>query len=497
MKRVFYRALTVFLLSIIAGALAAQPAASQDPYLVLVGTRKLESFDAEFHIGLVAEDSDPEIAAENTEKLNDALDAMWPAGVFTFAHGAPGPVLLPISFAAKEFYFAGELKTATRNGGALIGGGGFGYPLGSGEFGASFPLNTGGAITRFTRIDSDESAGGALLRLRGAGFRIDRIQFNGQPLPGNIHSGTGELNQYGILLEGRDSPPTGKHVIGQIGITGCSKAIAFLAGYDDEGGFVSTETHADQSHWQDVFVHGCRTAVWSNNQQAVWHHFGKLVVGATANVEPETILDVERGGLWKIDMLAVGPFPTTVLRVKDFSPNASRFDIHIFRDGAPGIAIDSIVNDLGEPIEVTCHEPHGLSNGNQAAIERVSAAANGTRTVTVLSSTVLRLDGTSGTGTGSYNGGGLLKRKQRLTLFEFAGNDPQPWKDWDVRFSGSIATEDDAIAMDQGDIAILNSAPGALPTEKMWFDINNLEHANLPNGYKWEVVGAWRRLVPE
>ena len=93
-------------------------------------------YDAEQHIGLVAENATENVAAANTLKLNGALAAMHAQGSFDFARGPRGPVRLPIVFAAKSFFFKGELQTSVKVGsGALTGGGGVGYPLGDGDFG--------------------------------------------------------------------------------------------------------------------------------------------------------------------------------------------------------------------------------------------------------------------------------------------------------------------------------------------------------------------------
>jgi hypothetical protein len=47
-------------------------------------------------------------------------------------------------------------------------------------------------------------------------------------------------------------------------------------------------------------------------------------------------LDVKDGGLWEIRSMGIGGWDTTLLRLKGFSPNACRFDIHFYRDGGAG-----------------------------------------------------------------------------------------------------------------------------------------------------------------
>ena len=81
-------------------------------------------YDAESDLGLVPYDPDPEVAEQNAEQLNAALAAQWRGGEFQFRDGTQGPILQPITFSAKTFYFAGEIRTTRRGGHTLIGGGG-------------------------------------------------------------------------------------------------------------------------------------------------------------------------------------------------------------------------------------------------------------------------------------------------------------------------------------------------------------------------------------
>jgi hypothetical protein len=426
----------IALFAVLAGSMLSS-AQAQDEQRAPNPSAPRHSFDAEYHIGLVANDAREAVAAANTARLNAALEATTAHGSFDFARGPRGPVLLPIVFAAKTFYFKGELKSAVRVGsGALLGGGGAGYPLGDADLG---PRGLGGATTRFVRIDPVE--GGAVLRLRGAGLTLRNIELFGRRLGTNLHAGSGLRSTYGIAMEGRNYPATGKHNIADVAIVDCEQAIAFLPGNaNDAGELVKDEAHADESMWGRITVFNCGRAVVSTNQQASWHHFQHLKVLGGAD-PTDVILDVERGGTWRIDMLMVGVSNVTVLRVKDFSQNMSRFDIaslyrdHFTLEEKPIQAVSS-----GSPIEITCPN-HGFRTGRMVRIGGVegNAAANGTWKITVPagSTDTFLLDGS--TASGAYTRGGKATLAQRITLFEFAGKNPQPWMRWSVRINGHFS----------------------------------------------------------
>jgi hypothetical protein len=479
-------------------------------------------YDAERDLGLVAFDASDTVAEDNCDKLNAALEAQWHGGEFTFADGTNGPILNAIVFSAKTFYFKGEIKTTIRGGNSLIGGGGRGFVRGDEEFGTAAG-NNGGAVTRFVRLDG--AAGGAVLRLKGSGMYCTNIDFHGRasgdnPNKGtktitgasnatpivittssphgysngqlvtvfgvngndsadgtwaidNVTSTTFELEDsagsgtyagggtvadpmctYGILVEGRESGgplgasvSTGKHVFINYGVFGCQHGIAFLSGYDDGAGLVETFAHADESLWLDGRILGCFTAVWSNNDQAVVHTFLRLSVNATGAVPVNYVFDAQRGGLWKVSDLQLSPTPMTVLRVwsvqgdahgQHYSPNSARFEIHFYRDGG------------GDPGQI-------------------------------------------------------------FRLFEyFALSSGGVWPDasfrkWDIRFSGSIADAgatkyDSRYIVKLKDNSTSSDPVHYVPCTNIWFDVFNLpmnqDFDGTPlEGFTWETVGPWSRLV--
>ena len=223
-----------------------------------------------------------------------------------------------------------------------------------------------------------------------------------------------------------------------VAIVDCEQAVAFLNGYEtDAGEFVIEPAHADESVWGRMTVFNCGRAVVSTNEQATWHHFQHLKVVGGAD-PTDVIFDVERGGVWKVDMLTVGVIDTTVLRVTNFSQNMSRFDIDgIYRDHftLADHAISAASNT--SPIVISCAN-HGFKTGMKVRVTGVQGneAANGTWTISVPANATdsFSLDGSAGSG--AYTAGGSATRAQRITLFEFAGDNPQAWKRWSVRMSG-------------------------------------------------------------
>jgi hypothetical protein len=280
-------------------------------------------YDAEFDIGLVAEN--PAAAQANTERLTAALEAQWSGGAFKFKAGRLGPVLFPIRASAKEFFFAGTIETSTRIGGALYGFGSRGYAMTSGHYSPTGTL--GGATTRFTRLDGEK--GGAIIRLRGAGFILEGIELRGRPyLDDQTGEGpkTGTKTPVGVEVEGRAFPATGEHVIRNCAITDCNVGICARAGYYKAGKFERDENHADNSIVDGVLFYAVESCFRSENQQAVVWSFRDIDVrgwgGAGAN--DTVVCDIVRGGNIAIHGLSLNQGRTTIFKVHDYSPNNCR-----------------------------------------------------------------------------------------------------------------------------------------------------------------------------
>lgn len=265
------------------------------------------AYDAEADIGLVAYDDSDAVAAQNTSLLNAALDAMWRSGSFAFQTGPAGPILKPIFFDGKEFFFKGTIKGNKRIGGALHGFGARGYLMWSVSDTPGWPQ--GGARTIFTRIDGenatvyDETVGGvtmdwhaddgAILRLCGNGLRVSGIEFRGRPYLG---PSAGDSAPYGpndaswggtppyrtktpvgIEVEGSAWLSTGDHMLRDCSITECVVGICCRRGWYPANGQGTLTTWTSNSAGTLTMAtsgHGIpsdsyATLTWSGGRRAV------------------------------------------------------------------------------------------------------------------------------------------------------------------------------------------------------------------------------------
>jgi hypothetical protein len=294
-------------------------------------------YDAEAQIGLVPNNSDPGIAAANTARLNLALAAMRLGGKYYFIDRAAGPVLLPIVFSGKSFYFKGPILTSDRAGGALIG---VGHSYESGE--AAFAINgwPGGMVTKLIRIDGEN--GGPVIRLRGASFRLEGVELWGRRLllgiPG---TGLGTKTATLIEVEGRNQPATGRHIIRDVSLHEGAVGIRALAGYYEGNTFVPVENHADETSVEGTLECSALDTVFrSENLQAVFWNFERVIVnsfgyGVAGVSEDCVVLDMVRGGNVTIDNLQMNTSRATILKVTDpMAPNCNRYKVNFEWDHA-------------------------------------------------------------------------------------------------------------------------------------------------------------------
>jgi hypothetical protein len=78
----------------------------------------------------------------------------------------------------------------------------------------------------------------------------------------------------------------------------------------------------------------------------------------------------------------------------------------------------------------------------------------------------------------------------RLTAFEYFGKEPRDWKNFGADITLAISSERQA-----GTLSEFCRFNG-VPSDEIWFKGYNLEHVKEPAGYKWEIVGPYRRLMP-
>jgi hypothetical protein len=297
--------------------------------VVAAQPQQVHFYDAEAQIGLVPNNASPGVAAANTARLNLALSAMWSGGKYFFIDRPAGPVLLPIGFSGKAFYFKGTIITSARIGGSLIGTG-RGYEMS--EVGYAADSFYGGLTTRLIRIDGE--TGGPFIRLCGAGFTLEGFELWGRRLIlGGAGAGVGTRTQSLIEVEGRSFPAnSGRHVLRNLSLNEAQYGIRALAGYYDTNGvFQAHENHADNTLVQNIETFGIINSVFrSENGQAVSWRFDTVRVNDFGYGEEPIVFDIVRGGNLIADHVQLNLGKVTVLKVTDpLAPNANRYDIHL------------------------------------------------------------------------------------------------------------------------------------------------------------------------
>ncbi len=330
--------LRVFLvLLLLAGSTCAQtpPAPAQGSSHALLGgiyqispvtpppAPVLYCYDAEAHIGLVADDPTPAIARQNARRLTAALNAQWSGGKFQFIDGTTGPVLRPICCAAKEFFFAGPINTSTRIGGALLGFPSRSYIMSSDHYGPGGTL--GGAVTRFTDTDA-----GDLIVLRGAGFTLANFDLKGRPWP-TAAGPTGTPSDALVVIEGRSDNSSGKHSLRQLALNDARFGIRVLPGYYDRDGQLvplgdGRGAHGDETVCEQLNTANLASVFRCENEQAIGWSFRDVTVGGSKAFQP-IVFDLERGGALRADNVLLNQPTITLLRAGNYSGNTARIVI--------------------------------------------------------------------------------------------------------------------------------------------------------------------------
>jgi hypothetical protein len=242
-------------------------------------------------------------------------------GLFDYVHGSAGPILKPIYFSGKQFFFAGTIKLPIGVGVAIYGAGPTPAITSNILYG---PEGTIGMMTtRFTRIDGE--AGGAMLRIRGGGVVIYGITFQGRPYDLDFDGGgpsAGTRPEAAIEIEGRPVPPTARYCIQNCVLSDCVYGIVCRAGYyDDEEVFQPFELYADTGFVLNTTFYGCTTAFRSENQQAAGWSFNYIILTGWQgrNFLNMTAFDIQRGGALAADMVQLLYPSIVVFRVAEYS----------------------------------------------------------------------------------------------------------------------------------------------------------------------------------
>ncbi len=290
------------------------------------------TYDAEYHLGLVADD--PSAASENVSRFNDACEAMWHNGSYPFEGGlAPGPILKPIQFSAKEFFFDDTLIGSRRLGSRIFGSGGRSYGLP-----AEFYTNSdgyGGAITRFTRTTGE--TGTSMMRVRGSGMAIENISFRGRVFssgsgapddPGSLP--TGQTNTSICLeIEPYPSPSSSAYMIRDCSFDDFDIGICCRRFYyNGDGSTTDREDNADTSYVSGCIFNRCGTVFRSENVNSMCWRFSDT----SLNGLDMLVLDVDRGGMYVMDGLWCQIYrDLTLLKVAEYSQNNAYITINNFR----------------------------------------------------------------------------------------------------------------------------------------------------------------------
>ncbi len=158
-------------------------------------------------------------------------------------------------------------------------------------------------------------------------------------------------------VEGRDSPPSGRHRFKNQVCVDAGAAIKCLAGYyDATGNFVPCETHGDLSIVDGCETFNCDRLFWSQNQQSVIWKFRDCVVNVLGPKDC-VVADLERGGHVTFDGLTICHPRTTLFKLRDFSPNNCRLvcrDMHVDRSTQTDFHC-TLVDYSGPPYEWPIH----------------------------------------------------------------------------------------------------------------------------------------------
>lgn len=237
-----------------------------------------------------------------------------------------------ITIPAGYYYLGPTVMTPFRAGGVRIeGAGGFGTDSG-------FPVTL------------HHVGNGPALRLCGNGDTFERVRFLG--------TGSGPL----IEVEGRTSPPTGRHRFRDCAFQNAAVAIHCLGGWYDGGKFVADENHADMGLVECCETYNVGVFLRLENQQAVNWRLRDCAVNVLGASDRECcVVDCVRGGKVYVDRLTINHPRVTLARTgkaQDFSPNNCRL---VFRDVDRDLCWDHAANHWLTLLDCTADETYAQS----------------------------------------------------------------------------------------------------------------------------------------
>lgn len=279
-------------------------------------------YDAEYHVGIRADDDSDRAAADNSARLNDLLAAGKVNGSFPFV--APdfpaGPATHDVYFDRKTYFFKNPIITPDRVGliGILGNSGASCYAYGQNQYSKQGSMYRGGKVTRFIWKNAGDCR--SLFQVHGHGFNIHGIQLFARPYL--IESGNGPIGgscaPIGIEICGGGGVASGGHSFSDMTLLDCKKAIAATR---SDG-----EDHADNCHITKVNFCDAENCLYLDNQQAVCYNINSCRVTGFGNAHDTIFVNAFRGGNIWTRGLDINVPKFTLLQTSWFSSNQCEFD---------------------------------------------------------------------------------------------------------------------------------------------------------------------------
>jgi len=267
-------------------------------------------------------------AAFLSERVLDGRPFDLPEGtLYVYSQGVPAS-------ATRDCAFSGQLRSVDAGTGISLDG---------------HPTLTGHA-SRIVQLGT-----GPILRLRGLGFQAERpVEVVQAPETDAQKNGQWAATE----IEGRATPPTGRHSFAKLLFQNWAVPFHALAGYyDKDGKFVKDENHADNCLVKACETFNCGGLFRSDNEQAVQWRFTEncKINGRRSDFSDFCIADLRRGGCLGLHGLTFEDSRIVIFRLKEFSPNASRLyctDFYWDRILDPSANL-CLVEYVGDPVAAT------------------------------------------------------------------------------------------------------------------------------------------------
>jgi hypothetical protein len=259
--------------------------------------------DAESQLGVVAGNDSQAVAHENTRRVESCRTS--------------------IEFAAKQFFFEIPVHYYP-NGGRITGAGGAG--LREPEDVALTDNNPNFIFgTRFDCVNPE--SGADFIVGSGTGQRVRDVQIYGERWRTPHDKLTGKHAASCIAMEGRDQPPSGRHLIQDVLCANADCAIRTLP--------TPVETHADLCDFERVYASNCRVFFQCGNLQSVSHSFRHCFIEEIDS--PIVGFEMLRGGRIAFQSFYMNGNHCTLLKARDdMGPNGNYLSGSDFQWDHPG-----------------------------------------------------------------------------------------------------------------------------------------------------------------